>query len=140
MLFVLDCSVTMSWLFADEGDETTEQLLESLLTDGALVPSLWHIEVSNAILVATRRGRLKESDWPRIQSNLAGLPLAVDTETHERALEVILPLAHRHELSVYDAVYLELALRKNLPLATLDDGLHRACEQAGVRQGPLSGV
>ncbi|MFQ5738282.1 MAG: type II toxin-antitoxin system VapC family toxin [Acidobacteriota bacterium] len=132
MPFVLDCSVTMAWVFSGEAGPSTAALLDSLVTDRAVVPSLWSLEVGNVLLTATRRGRLSLADWPRIQADLAVLPLEVDVETHNRALETTLNLAHRYDLSLYDAVYLELALRKNLPLATLDHRLQKASRRAHV--------
>ena len=132
MPFVLDCSVTMAWLFADEANESTDALRESLLKDSAVVPALWPIEVANVLLVATRRGRISEEDWPRIRDHLDALPINIDTESCHRVLDTVLPIANQHKLSVYDAVYLELALRLGLPLATLDKALGAAGQAAGV--------
>ena len=132
MPFVLDCSVTTAWVFSDEANANTDALRESLIDDLAVVPVLWSIEVANVLLVATRRGRIKTPDWQRIRSDLEALPIHVDLETHGRALQTALPLAHRLQLSVYDAVYLELAQRLKLPLATLDQKLAEACRKANV--------
>jgi predicted nucleic acid-binding protein len=81
MAFVLDCSVTMAWVFPDEASESTDALRESLLTYRAVVPVLWPVEVANVLLVATRRGRVTENDWPRIRDDLAALPIDVDPES-----------------------------------------------------------
>ena len=132
MAFVLDCSVTMAWVFPDEANESTNALRESLLKDSAVVPALWPIEVGNVLLVATRRGRITENDWPRIRDALGALPIDVDPESYERVLDTVLPIANEHDLSVYDAMYLELALRLGLPLATLDQKLIAAGKNAGV--------
>jgi len=75
------------------------------------------------LLVATRRGRLTEADWPRILDDLEALPIDIDRESCARVLDTVLPVANEHDLSVYDAMYLELALRLRLPLATLDQEL-----------------
>lgn len=99
----------------------------------AVVPQPWPLEVANVLLAATRAGRIQARDWPRIHADLQALPIHVDPETHERAFQSALPLAHRHELSVYDAVYLEPAQRLELPLATLDKKLRSACRGAGVK-------
>ncbi|MEW5709598.1 MAG: type II toxin-antitoxin system VapC family toxin [Pseudomonadota bacterium] len=131
MPFVLDCSVTMAWMFRDEATDRTEALRDALVTELAVVPELWPIEVANVLLVATRRGRLAEDDWRRIFADLGALPIEVDPSTSNRALQ-ILDLAHRHGISAYDAAYLELALRMQLPLATLDRKLAAACRSAGV--------
>lgn len=132
MAFVLDCSVTMAWVFPDEANDSTDALRESLLKDSAVVPVLWPIEVGNVLLAATRRGRISEDDWPRIRDALAALPIDFDPESCDRVLDSVLPIANEYKLSVYDAMYLELALRLGLPLATLDQELIAASKAAGV--------
>jgi len=132
MGFVLDCSVAMAWVFPDEANESTDALRESLLKDSAVVPALWPIEVGNVLLVATRRGRITEGDWPLIRSDLEALPIEIDPDSCNRVLSTVLPLAREHNLSVYDAMYLELALRRRLPLATLDRKLAACAVKAGV--------
>lgn len=132
MPFVLDCSVAMAWLFLDEGNDSTDALREKLVTEHAVVPALWLIEVGNALLAATRRGRLSEEDWPRIRNDLAELPIEIDTDSCARVLDRVLPVARDHKLSVYDATYLELAMRLSLPLATLDRQLAAAARGAGI--------
>ena len=132
MPFVLDCSTTMAWIFADEANEQTNELRASLLEETACVPALWPIEVANVLLVATRRDRIRETEWLQLLQALATLPIETDTETEERALSDSLRLALAHDLSVYDAVYLELALRRGLPLATLDRELATAAKAVGV--------
>ena len=132
MPFVLDCSMTMAWVFADEANESTDALRESLLKDSAVVPVLWPIEVGNVLLVATRRGRITEDDWPRIRDDLEILPIDVDPESFGRVLETVLSIAKESELSVYDAMYLELALRLGLPLATLNRKLTDAGKAAEI--------
>ncbi|MCM2314518.1 MAG: type II toxin-antitoxin system VapC family toxin [Thermoanaerobaculia bacterium] len=132
MPFVADCSVTMAWLFRDEATEASDALRESLADDLMIVPALWPIEVGNVLLVATRKGRISRSEWPGIRKALEALPIEVDPETPERILAHTLPLAHKHGLSVYDATYLELALRLALPLATFDKQLRAASRAAKV--------
>jgi predicted nucleic acid-binding protein len=132
MTFVLDCSVTMAWVFPDEANESTNALRDSLIKDSAVVPVLWPIEVGNVLLVATRRERISADDWPRIRDDLEALPIDIDPESCDRVLDTVLPLANEYELSVYDAMYLELALRRGLPLATLDQKLIAAGKAAGV--------
>ena len=132
MPFVLDCSVTMSWVFPDEATGATDALRQSLVNDMAVAPVLWPLEVGNVLLVATRRGRIHMDDWKRIHHNLAVLPIEVDPETPDRVWPAILPLAMEYNLSVYDAAYLELAVRYQLPLATLDGELRAACRAAKI--------
>jgi predicted nucleic acid-binding protein len=132
MPFVLDCSVTMAWLLGDEGTDQTIELLQSLETDEAVVPQLWGLEVANVLVVASRRGRVSEEERPRMVSALDDLPIEVDPFTHSHALSATLRLAAQLGISAYDAAYLELAMRRSLPLATLDSRLSAACRQAGA--------
>lgn len=132
MAFVLDCSVALNWILPDE-ESQGGKVLDMLANEGAVVPEVWPLEVANALLVARRRGRLKEADIERALSDLAELPIEVDPETHRQALNATMALATRHKLSSYDAAYLELARRRRLPMATLDAKLRSACKSAGVR-------
>ena len=132
MAFVLDCSVTMAWIFPDESTEATERLRESLVEGRALAPCLWPIEVGNVILVATRRGRVGVEEWPRIREFLDALPIEIDPVSASRTMGASLDLARQHELSLYDAMYLELAVRMRMPLATLDRALGAAGKAAGI--------
>lgn len=132
MPFVLDCSVTMAWILEDEATAPAVALLRSLADDRAVVPQLWSLEVANVLLVASRRGRMVAQDWPKVITALEALPIEVDSATHARALGETLRLAAEHDISVHDAAYLELARRRELPLATLDARLARACETAGT--------
>lgn len=83
-------------------------------------------------LVVTRRGRITKDEWPRICDNLKALPIDIDVQSYERVPDTVLPMANEHYLSVYDAMYLELALRLKLPLATLDRKLRKAGKTAGI--------
>ena len=132
MAFVLDCSVTMAWVFPDEANEATDALRESLVTNSAVVPVLWPIEVGNVLLVATRRGRITEDDRAGIREDLGALPIDIDPESCDSVLHTVVPIAYEQSLSVYDAMYLELSLRLRLPLATLDGELGTAAKAAGV--------
>jgi predicted nucleic acid-binding protein len=132
MAFVLDCSMTMAWVFSDEANEFTEALCETLLKENAVAPVLWPIEVGNVLLVAMRRGRIAREDWVRIRDDLSALPIDIDPDSYERVLDTVLPIADEYGLSVYDAMYLELALRRGLPLATLDRKLVEAANTAGI--------
>ena len=76
--FVLDCSVTMSWVFPDEASEATDRLRESMIEGRAFVPALWPVEVGNVLLTATRRGRISAGEWPRIRAGLDALPIEID--------------------------------------------------------------
>ena len=132
MAFVLDCSVTMTWVFPDEATEATDALLESLAEGNALVPSLWPVEVGNVLLAASRRGRVATEEWSRVRDIIEALPIRIDPVSLPRVLGTSLSLAHRHNLSLYDAMYLELAIRMRMPLATLDRTLGAAGRAAGI--------
>ncbi len=132
MTFVLDCSVTMAWVFPDEATEDTGRLRDALTGGRAFVPALWPIEVANVLLVATRRGRIAETDLSRIWRNLEALPITIDPVSTSRIRGTVLDVASAHGLSVYDAAYLELAIRMRLPLATLDRALADAGRAAGL--------
>jgi predicted nucleic acid-binding protein len=99
---------------------------------GAVVPSLWRLEVANALLMAERRRRIDPVRRREGLALIAALPIEVDLGTWDRAWHDILPLAARFRLTAYDAAYLELAQRIGLPLATLDEDLGAAAAQLGV--------
>ena len=132
MAFVLDCSVTMAWIFPDEATDATNRLREALVDAPSFVPALWPVETANALLVATRRGRIAHDEWPGIRAHLDALPIEVDPVSASRTWSTALDLADAHALSVYDAMYLELAVRMQMPLATLDRALLGAAQSAGV--------
>ena len=132
MSFVLDCSVTMAWLFPDEATQATERFRESLIETRAFVPSLWPVEVGNVLLTATRRGRIRTDEWPQIRAYLQALPIEIDPVSMSWTWGTSLELAHAHRLSVYDAMYLELAMRLGMPLVTLDRALRSAGQAVGI--------
>src|SRR5262245_58506524 len=118
--FVLDGSVALAWCFSDEADPFADAIAKRFPDIEAVVPALWHLEVANALLMGERRGRSNEKDTVAWTTFLAALPITVDEQTDGRAFGDTLSLARAHNLSVYDAAYLELALRRGLPIATLD--------------------
>lgn len=132
MSFVADASVTMTWCFDDEATEDTEALLDQLQTAGAVAPSVWLLEVVNILLVAERRQRITESQRAQYIRLLGSLPIAIERQSRAVAFGAVLALAHEHNLSAYDAAYLELAMREGLPLATRDTRLRTAAASAGV--------
>jgi predicted nucleic acid-binding protein len=132
--FVLDGSVTLAWCFPDEKAPYPQAVLDSLAHARAVVPSLWPLEVANAWLVGERRNRCTQADTTHWTGFLTPLPISVDDETTARAWGDILSLARTHRLSAYDAAYLELALRRGLPLATLDGPLKAAAAATGVSE------
>jgi predicted nucleic acid-binding protein len=131
-VLVLDSSVAGSWCFRDETTDQTAAVLDLVAADGAAVPNLWHLEIANVLLAAERRGRITSADVDIQIGVLAKLPLDLDSATAHAAAGDILALARAHRLTTYDAAYLELALRRRLPLATLDKTLRGAAGRAGV--------
>jgi len=129
---VVDCSVTMAWCFEDECDELADAVLDALADGEAWVPSLWPLEVANVLVAAERRRRLTPADSARFIELLMGLPIVVDDRSHERALSQVLAAARQLGISVYDASYLELAMRLGASLATRDTRLRAAATAAGV--------
>ena len=130
--FVLDCSVAMAWCFEDEADPYAEALLDSLEDAQAYVPSLWTLETANTLLMAERRQRISHEKAVGLLEVLRALPVTVDREMSIRAFDDVYALAHDHGLTVYDAVYLELASRRRLPLATLDKALRAAAAEFAI--------
>lgn len=137
MNFVLDSSVALTWCFEDERTTVTDALLERVTEAGAVAPMLWPLEILNGLAVAERRGRLDAQRRQRMTTLLHALPIAIDSETVRYAWQLTSHLAERFRLTVYDATYLELAQRMNLPLATLDQELRAAGATLGV---PLLGL
>lgn len=130
--FVLDCSVAVAWCIEDEAGPVTDALLERARDEGAIVPGLWPLELGNVLLQAVRRGRLEAAAVTARLALLEELPIRVDRTTAERAWHEILALARAEGLTTYDAAYLELAMRRGLPLATRDGELRQAAGRNGV--------
>jgi predicted nucleic acid-binding protein len=130
--FVLDGSVTLAWAFDDETSPYTEAVADSLDKIPAIVPQLWPLEVANGLLVGARHKRTTEAKVAAFLTLLAKLPIAVDDQTALRAWQETLHLAQAQNLSAYDAAYLELAMRHDMPMATIDEQLKRAAAVVGV--------
>jgi predicted nucleic acid-binding protein len=132
MEFVLDCSATLPWLFASEATPATNRLLDQLSGGAkAWVPTLWHLEVGNVLLGAQRRGRMDKAGIEKFFASLAVYDIEVDSETAARAWSKTFALGEAFGLTMYDAAYLELALRRGVPLASLDRTLVAAMKKAG---------
>ena len=132
MSFVLDASVTMDWCFVDESDGYSQGVLEHLRRSHAIVPALWLLEINNVLLVKERRGKLTQEGTDKFLLTLQRLDIRVRYEEIDQYGSKTLALAREHGLTVYDAIYLELAARQQLPLATRDKELIRAAPLAGV--------
>jgi len=130
--FVVDNSVVMSWCFADEASRYADAVLHRLENEAAIAPAVWPLELGNVLLVAERKHRLTRADSTRFIALIAALPITVELETPDRILKEIIALAREQKLSSYDASYLDLAIRKDLPLATLDKTLLTAAKRCRV--------
>jgi len=131
--FVVDCSMAMAWLFHDEATPKTADLLNRLATETALVPAWWFIEITNVLAMAERKGRITPGQSDAFIADLGKLGIERDDEAPDRAFTYLLALCRTHQLTSYDAIYLDLALRRSLPLATLDDNLRKTARKLGVR-------
>ena len=133
MTIVVDASVALAWVFDGEQTAEADAVLTTVIARGAVVPSLWRLEVANALQMSVKRGRLDASSRDDCFADLQALDIRIDEETDLHAWSDTLLLAHRWGLTLYDAAYLELALRSQLPLATLDKALRTAAAAQGVQ-------
>jgi predicted nucleic acid-binding protein len=134
---VLDSSATLAWIFPDETTAAIRELLAKVTAFGAAVPSVWRLEVANGLTVAMRRGRVDAAFRDGAFADLALLNIETDPLSDGHVWTTTVRLADRFRLTLYDASYLELALRRGLPLATLDAPLRAAATSSGV---PLLGA
>jgi predicted nucleic acid-binding protein len=123
---VLDSSATLAWIYADETTPAIRAVFETIVGAGGWVPALWRLEVANVLEMGVRRGRHDPAFRDATLADLALLPLQLDPETDLHAWGSTARLAARHGLTLYDAAYLELARRRDIPLATLDQALRVA--------------
>jgi predicted nucleic acid-binding protein len=134
MKCVLDASMALAWIFKrsnDEEAELAEKALTAMTELETMVPTLWHIEIANALLVAERRKIISEAQVIDYLNRLSKLPIFTDEVAFFHRRELVVSLAREHELTAYDATYLDLALRTNAILATFDMKLAKAMRQAG---------
>lgn len=132
MSIVLDSSATLAWVYADEIAEPIRHVFNLVSEYGAWVPGLWKLEVANILEMGVRRGRHDAAFRNSTLADLALLPISVDAKTDRQAWGTTVQLAERHRLTLYDAAYLELALQRRLPLASLDGELRGAAQSEGV--------
>ena len=126
---VLDASVILNWLIDEEIDPATAYLATSISQYEVFVPPIWNLEVRDGLLMAERRSRITEDRLHERLQDLIKLPIDSDTDSN---LEDAFTLARTHRLSFYDATYLKLAMRRDIPLATLDNALDRAATAEGL--------
>lgn len=132
MSLVLDASATLAWIYREGAPGELDRLYEAVQAEGASVPQLWRLEVVNVLLVNVRKGR-HSLQFVNLQlMDLRRLVITVDALTQDQAWEETMRQAIKHNLTIYDAAYLELAHRLRLPLATLDKALIRAAQAESI--------
>ena len=131
--FVVDASVAFAWVLPSQASSEADTLLERIEAGAsAIVPSLWFLEVANGLLAAQRRRLIGAGEREMALERLSVLAFTIDVEDARSAFGRTSALAEQYGLSVYDAAYLELALRRELPLATRDGALRNAAERSGI--------
>lgn len=133
MSLVLDSSVTLAWVYQEETTSPVDEVFEKLSQAGAWVPALWRLEVANVLQMGVKRRRHGIDFRDSAFSDLALFPIHVDPETDRHAWSATSRLADLRGLTLYDAAYLELAIRRGLPLATLDQDLRAAATSESVQ-------
>lgn len=132
-MIILDCSVTIAWILRDNKmTQKADVILNMLQETSAKVPTIWPLEVANVLCLAERQKKLTALEVEEFKEFLSALPIQVDHHTSSKAMGSIYMLAKAHQLTVYDAAYLEIAMRENSPLATFDDALKNAAKKSGV--------
>ena len=132
--FIMDASVGFAWVYPSQASAETDKLLEEVEAGAAaVVPSFWFLEMANSLLAAQRRKLLSAAERRTALDKLSKLNLTVDEEIVQTAFRKTSELAEKHGLSVYDAAYLEAALRRKLPLGSRDAPLREAAKRCGIR-------
>jgi len=132
--FVIDASIGIGWVHPSQSNDLTKRLLEEAKAGTPIyVPSLWHLEIANTLIVLVRRKSISDAQREVALALLSQLRIIIDEEANRVAFSVISELAGKYALSAYDASYLELARRKSLPLATRDEALKTAAKKSGVK-------
>ena len=134
---VVDASVVAPYLLADEAGDQSDRVLNLLTEGGAIVPQHWRLELANVGLQAVRRRRITAAEFEEGLKLLAEFQIAVDPDTDRHAWRRTVGLAKLHQLTSYDAAYLDLAMRRSLQLATRDKSLIAAAERESVMLFPL---
>lgn len=130
---VVDASIAMSWCFLDEATPATRQLFDDMGSTSAVVPAWWYIELANVLYLAEKNRRISADRVAEFTATIDDLRVEIDSEAPLRAFDHLLPLCRAHGLTSYDAIYLDLAVRRKLPLATLDGPLRKAARKLGVK-------
>jgi predicted nucleic acid-binding protein len=132
--FVLDSSVALAWCFHDEANAYADAVAARFPEVIGTVPVIWHLEIANALLMGERRKRSTESNTAQWLGQLSGLPIVTDEDGLAHTWTGVISLARAQNLTAYDASYLELAMRRGLPLASLDNRLKAAAKALGIAE------
>jgi len=130
---VVDASMAMAWCFLDEATPATRKLYDEMSSTSAVVPAWWYIELTNVLYLAEKSRRIPTDRVVEFIAMIEDLRVEIDHDAPPRAFSHLLPLCRAHGLTSYDAMYLDLAQRKKLPLATLDEPLRKAAKKLGVK-------
>ncbi len=132
--WVIDSSIGFAWIHPAQATPDTERLLEQV-EEGAtiVIPVLWFVEIANGLLVLQRRKKLTAEERKAALDILSIMSFTIDEEAGKAAFAKTSDLAEKYHLSVYDATYLEVALRHDLPLASRDDALNNAARKCGLK-------
>jgi predicted nucleic acid-binding protein len=131
--FVADASVAIAWVHPAQATHETEAMLDRLAAgDTLVVPALWPLEVANVLTILSRRRKLTPDDARTAIEIIRELPIVIDHEAAAIAFTRLADLAREHDLTVYDATYIELAARRQSPLASNDAKMKRAAIRSGV--------
>jgi predicted nucleic acid-binding protein len=131
--FIADASLAMAWCFEDEATPATRKLLRDSSDRSILVPAWWYVEITNVLALAERKGRINVNQATDFITVIEALDVEIDVGVPLRAFTDLLPLCRSHALTSYDAIYLDLARRRKLPLATLDEPLRKVAKKLGVK-------
>jgi len=135
--FVLDSSLAMAFVFQDEATSETDEILDSFGQGAkAFTVPLWRWEVANALVMAERRRRITAAESNRHLRSLQSLPVELDENAWQEAWQGTVLLARKHQLTIYDAAYLELGVRRGSSLGSLDTDLRKAAKVEGVKLLP----
>ena len=132
MSLVVDASMTIAWLFHNQRSEGSRTVLRRVVADGAVVPAIWRLEVANVLRTSVRRRHCTEAYSERCLQQLRRLRIAVDSDTDRQAWGATRALSRAHDLTLYDAAYLELAVRLQQPIASLDRALLAGARGVGL--------
>ncbi len=132
MSLVIDSSMTLGWVYADERTSASTEILHRVHREGAWVPTIWRFEIANALQFGVKKKRITKSERTDLLADLHAMNISIDPHSNLHAWGETLDLTDRFRLTTYDASYVELALRRHLPLATLDRDIQTACEALGI--------